>query len=256
VLQRMGRLHRHQRLRPSGLARARIILLQPADGDDGAPVFDRGSEAVYDPHILLRSYLALQEHSTMALPDAIEPLVEAVYGEVTCPEDASEALRARWEATLTELEAAQANEQRAATNRYVKHPGFNDELAAVVRDPREEDAPDLHPALRALTRLADDSVPVVCLAGTAEQPLLRPGGRPINLRHKPPYEDVEALLRRSVSLSDKRVVRALMSQQQPPHWDETSLLRNHLCLIFDENGRATVGERRILLHPELGIVIA
>ena len=51
-----------------------------------------------------------------------------------------------------------------AMNRYIKHPHFSDELAAVVREPREEDAPEQHPALQALTRLAEPTV-TVCVPG-------------------------------------------------------------------------------------------
>ena len=256
VLQRMGRLHRHKRPRPAGLEHPHIFILQSDDGEDGAPNFDRGSEAVYDAHILLRSYLALQEYPTLAMPDDIEPLVETVYDEaLTCPLGTNIATQARWRETLADLQMTRENEQQEAKNRYIKHPRFGDELAAVVRAPREEDAPELHPALQALTRLAEPAVGIVCLAGTAEQPLLRPSGEPLNLKRKPPHEDVEALLRRSVTLSDKRVVRLLKDQQQPAHWNETPLLRNHRYLIFDEYGIASVGQWRIRLDPELGIVI-
>ena len=256
VLQRLGRLHRHERLRPAGLEHPHIFILQPDDGDDGAPIFVRGSEAVYEPHILLRSYLALQGYATLTMPDDIAPLVEAVYDDtLQCPVGVNVATKARWNETLADLQRTRENEMQEAMNRYIKHPHFSDELAAVVREPREEDAPEQHPALQALTRLAEPTVNVVCLAGTAEQPLLRSNGHPLNLKRKPPHVDVEALLRRSVTLSDKRVVRLLKDQQQPAHWNETPLLRNHRYLIFDEYGIASVGQWRIRLDPELGIVI-
>jgi CRISPR-associated endonuclease/helicase Cas3 len=263
ILQRMGRLHRHQRHRPAGLEIARLIILQQTADADEIPVFDQGSVAVYHPHILLRSYLALRSHRhvreqpTITLPDDIEPLVEAVYGDdVTCPANANPALRTHWDTTLADLKATQASEQREAKNRYINHPRLDDELAAVVSTPREEDdTAELPPALRALTRLADETVSIVCLAGTGEHPLLRPGGAPINLQHKPSYDEVEELLQRSVSLANRRIVRLLRAQPPPPRWDEIPLLRHYRSVIFDAQGNASIGQHRIRLDPDLGIVI-
>lgn len=262
ILQRMGRLHRHQRIRPSSLETARLIILQPDSEVDDVPAFDKGSAAVYEPHILLRSYLALREHlqsreqPTLTLPDDIEPLVEAVYGDdVRCPAGASAALQADWDSTLGELVAAQAREELEAKNRYIQHTRLDDELAAVVRHPREEDAPELPAALRGLTRLADETVSVVCLSGTVERPLVRPGGAPINLRRKPSREEVEELLRRSVSLSDRRIVALLKDQPSPSPWGEIPLLRHYRHMIFDAHGIAFVGPYRVRLDPDLGIAI-
>lgn len=255
VLQRMGRLHRHVRSRPLGLSTPLLIIMQPYEDADGVPTFERGDEAVYDPHILLRSYLELRGRSTLTVPNDIEPLVEAVYGDAHCPEDATPALRVRWDDTLDALDLARANEEQQAQNRYIKPPALEGPLFQIVTDPREEEAPELRPAFQALTRLAEESVSVVCLAGTDVHPLLRPGGPPITLRHKPTPHEVEALLHRSVNLSDKRVVRSLIERKTPPHWDETPLLRNHHPLYFDAQGVVPLGKWRIRLDTDLGIVI-
>ncbi len=258
VLQRMGRLHRHQRTRPAQLSTARLLIMQPEDGDDGVPVFEKGSEKVYEPHILLRSLLALRTKETLALPNDIEELVEEVYDEgVECPAGASAAVAALWSETREKLRKAREEEEQQAQNRYIKPPTTTMDISLdrVVSEPREEDAPELHPALQALTRLAEETVPVVCLYGTPEQPLLRKDGPPVNLKHKPNVGEVEDLLLRSVSLSDKRVVRTLLKQKTPQHWEETALLRNHRALFFDANGVTFVGQWRVRLDPELGIVI-
>jgi CRISPR-associated endonuclease/helicase Cas3 len=256
VLQRMGRLWRHERSRPDHLGQPLLLIMQPEDDGEGVPIFERGSEAVYAPHILLRSYLELRGRETLALPDDIEDLVESVYDErVQCPEEASPEVAAFWSETLEKLHRVREEEQQQAMYRYIKQPKMDGPLAEVVSDPREEEAPGLHPALQALTRLAEETVPVVCLYGTPDQPLLRKDGPPINLKHKPNASEVEALLLRSVSLSDKRVVRTLLEQKAPPHWEETALLKNHRALFFDANGVTFVGKWRVRLDPELGIVI-
>ncbi|MET8538701.1 CRISPR-associated helicase Cas3' [Streptomyces sp. NPDC005065] len=91
LLQRMGRLHRHQRgegqhERPKRLRRARCLVTGVNwTGDVPAPV--RGSVAVYGAYALLRSAAALLPHfekgpsRPVRLPDDISPLVQAAYAD-------------------------------------------------------------------------------------------------------------------------------------------------------------------------------
>ncbi|WP_405938466.1 CRISPR-associated helicase Cas3' [Streptomyces sp. NBC_00726] len=93
LLQRMGRLHRHQRGvdqrdRPERLRRARC-LVTGADWGAEVPVPVRGSVAVYGAYALLRSAAALLPHleqgeeHPVRLPDDISPLVQAAYADGT-----------------------------------------------------------------------------------------------------------------------------------------------------------------------------
>lgn len=92
LLQRMGRLHRHERgadqcERPARLRTARC-LVTGADWDavPAEPVM--GSQRVYRLHALLRSAAALEPYlsgvaatgSTVRLPEDISPLVQSAYG--------------------------------------------------------------------------------------------------------------------------------------------------------------------------------
>lgn len=90
LLQRMGRLHRHQRgaahcERPPRLRTARC-LLTGADWDADVPLPVRGSVAVYGAHALLRSAAVLLPHLDgpqpfVRLPGDISPLVQAAYAD-------------------------------------------------------------------------------------------------------------------------------------------------------------------------------
>ncbi|MCE7081882.1 CRISPR-associated helicase Cas3' [Streptomyces sp. ST2-7A] len=99
LLQRMGRLHRHERGgpgqadRPAALRAARC-LITGADGlcdPTAAPEPPRGSVLVYGRHALLRSAAALWPHlvapdgggapAPIRLPADIAPLVRAAYGD-------------------------------------------------------------------------------------------------------------------------------------------------------------------------------
>ncbi len=75
VLQRSGRLHRHERIgdaarvRPAGLEAPTLWLLTPQWRDDGLP--DWGPSGwVYEPHVLLRSWLALLNHEPQPVAQA------------------------------------------------------------------------------------------------------------------------------------------------------------------------------------------
>ncbi|WP_431984089.1 CRISPR-associated helicase Cas3' [Streptomyces qinglanensis] len=94
ILQRMGRLHRHERERPARLRTARCLVtgVEPDDGGGewtGAvgppPVPIRGSRAVYGTWPLLRAAAVLRPHladggDAVRLPADIAPLVQDAYG--------------------------------------------------------------------------------------------------------------------------------------------------------------------------------
>ncbi|MFC3996813.1 CRISPR-associated helicase Cas3' [Nocardiopsis sediminis] len=93
LLQRMGRLHRHQRgpgqvERPPRLRAARC-LITGVDWDARVPQPVRGSRAVYRTYPLLCSLAVLEPYlshtaptgSTVRLPEDISPLVQRAYGD-------------------------------------------------------------------------------------------------------------------------------------------------------------------------------
>lgn len=75
LIQRLGRLHRHDRIRPSGCREPKLYLLGCSD----ALEFQEGSKAVYGGYLLARSQYFLGDD--ISLPDDISPLVQAVYGD-------------------------------------------------------------------------------------------------------------------------------------------------------------------------------
>ena len=83
LLQRMGRLHRHKRQkpRPAKLREATCYVLGIKDEYS----FERGSEAVYEKYLLLKTNDNLPEK--IILPDDIPALVESVYNDDKIPEN-------------------------------------------------------------------------------------------------------------------------------------------------------------------------
>jgi len=84
LLQRIGRLHRHDRVRPSRLAQARC-LITGVDWGTVPPTAVQGSRSVYQgDHTLLRALAVLTPHldgTPLVLPDDISPLVQSAYGD-------------------------------------------------------------------------------------------------------------------------------------------------------------------------------
>lgn len=257
ILQRSGRLHRHHRpgARPPGLDQPRLWLWAPTSSE-GVPQFGRATEYIYDHHVLLRSWLALRDRVEIAIPADVEDLVEAVYDERPCPPDLAPPLRAVWEQTRrAHLDQLQADAHEAAT-RYIKRPWYDGTLADLMGDPREEDAPELHPAHQALTRLAEPTVPVVFLYGTPERPTFdRAGSDVLPVGATPDAATTRRLLRQAVGVGDRRIVFHLLNEPVPRGWPRSPLLRHHRLLLLGADGGTVYAGARLWIDNELGLVV-
>jgi len=77
LIQRMGRLHRHDRLRPEAHACARLWV---AGLKSSFPELDETKwKYVYSPYILVRSWAVLRKETVLRLPSDIDRLVQLVY---------------------------------------------------------------------------------------------------------------------------------------------------------------------------------
>lgn len=256
VLQRAGRLHRHKRARPPKLAAPTLFMASPiAIRTDGVPVFDGGSRAIYAPHILLKSWLALRDRHILGLPEDISPFVQAVYDSEQQPENASTELLAFWATSLDAMRNDQESDASEAQNRYIKRPSASIDLSEISPRPREEDSPELHPKLQALTRLTELSAQVICLSDSTDAARIGPDGPIAPLKTTPSFRDTLALLDRSVQISNRFAVHALLELPVPQGWQESPMLRRARALFFDADGVAIVGKVRIRLDAELGLVI-
>lgn len=271
LLQRLGRLHRHSKdennapvKRPDLLQTPELAVLCDATGDE-VPSFGR-SEFVYEPEVLLRTWLVWRRRSEVQLPDEIEPLVKAVY------EDEPQAPDARWQNALAEAV------QTAARKRSVAENTAGNVVVSVrndngrLRDPeklveapslnlRDEDDPTTHKTLRAATRDGDPSIMVVCLCRHEEQLyLFNDKGEPdttkppIDLEAKPHPDLTRRLVEHSLSLSHPALFAALCKEKVPTDWKKSPMLRHSRPLIF-ENNIATVGGYKLRLDRDLGLLI-
>jgi CRISPR-associated endonuclease/helicase Cas3 len=253
VLQRAGRLHRHKgRQRPVGLAAPQLWLLRP-DLDEKSVARFGTSEFIYDRFVLLRSYLALHGRLTICLPDDVEGLIEQVYGEepLAVPDAAwSTAL----EASRRELEKWRDEAESKARYSLIKPPSYSGDLLGDFNRELKEDAPDQHPTLQALTRLAEPNVSVVLLRQTPSG-LTDLDGRAVDVRRRPDLAAAQRFLRCAVNLTSAALVRHFSNQSTPSGWQKCALLRHQRPAILDANGTLRVAGCVLRLRQELGIVV-
>jgi CRISPR-associated endonuclease/helicase Cas3 len=256
LLQRSGRLHRHQRnARPERLADPCLWIIDPGCNEEGIPDFGRPNSTVYQPYILLRTWMALRSRSAIGLPDDVEDLIESTYAQRT-EFPTNEALRDTLKRMKFAMDEDLAKATQEAINRFLPKPGAEEPLSKFTANPLDEDNPEVHQRLQAVTRLADASVQVVCLFGDPARPSMdAPGHNRTDLRAAPSPGHVRELLHRSLSVADKRLVNSLAKTETPEGWAKNAMLRFHKPLIFDSSGRAEINGWTVELNPLLGFGI-
>jgi CRISPR-associated endonuclease/helicase Cas3 len=254
ILQRSGRLHRHDRgsNRPTSFSGLPTIQVIQPKMVDGLPAFPRADQFIYDHHVLLRTWISLQSRNVIQVPGDVAHLIESVYDDRSAPPEFAEV----WEETRREYLKSHASDESEARYRIIGGPFDSGLINTLLEQPRDEDAPELHNAHQALTRLGGPSVSIVCLYGNAEHPTFDPDGhQPVSLVDVPDFSEARALLRRAVSISDGRLIRHLLQEVVLENWQKSSLLRRHKRILFDRSGLADIGGHSVRLDPELGIYV-
>ncbi len=257
LLQRAGRLHRHdrpERKESKEFNQATLWVIQPEIKED-LPDFGV-SKFVYDEHILLRSWLELQSIEQIKIPGEIERLIEAVYDLEKPNENLSGELKDVWQTSLAKCLKSISDDNDQAENRYIKPPSYSRHISGIFTNNLEEDNPDIHQSLQAVTRLTQPTATVICLWEKDGKAYLDESlTEEIDLNKKPYLEQTKELLRRSLSISNKSVVFKFFAEEVPKGWQESALLRNHRVILFDENRKCEKFGHTFTLHEKLGLEI-
>lgn len=266
VLQRMGRLHRHERgpgqcERPPKL-RAAQTSITGADFTAEPPVLEPGAARfVYHRHPLLRAAAVLTPRfgGTVALPDDIAPLVRAAYGpDPIGPESWRPEMQRAQEDWLSSIESRVV----AAETFQVAPPGkpgtaILNWVSGSVGEADDEaggqgQVRDGTPSLEAVLVQKMPS-------GVWCTPCWLPGGdggREIPREGIPPEPVASILLtctlRLPMSLSNE-ATEAILRASAPEAWQQSPLLYRLPMLIVDADGRGCIGDRTIRYTPELGL---
>ena len=254
LIQRAGRLHRHERAgRPASLATPKLGIVMPVNADS-LPKW--GSDGyVYEPYILLRTWLTLKGREGLALPSETQALIEAVYGEEEAEVEGPMA------EALAEARAAWAmsrrKEETEALKRLVLPVGSFRLFGQGDANLADED-PAVHQSFQALTRWGGEGVYVVCLHRHDGTVTAAPdGGDVVELERPPSASLTRILARRSVRVTHRGLLPHLIDQRAPDAWRKHSLLRHYRLVIFEDGACSVQGTPYTLyLTHELGLTVS
>ncbi len=83
LLQRSGRVHRHQgRIRPKTMKNPIIIILVPDSNDNNSDFRYGLTGCVYDPFLLQNTEMAIKEECHIRVPEDVRPIIDYVYNNI------------------------------------------------------------------------------------------------------------------------------------------------------------------------------
>lgn len=258
LIQRAGRLHRHSQndsSRPERLKTLKLLIASPQKDD--IPEFGH-DEYVYDRSVMLKTWLALKDQIEISLPSQTTTLIEAVYGDDLAIGDP--ALQKEMEEAIEKAEKKERKAIYEAALQLITTPNDEDLLYQKNSNLNEDD-PTVNVAFRAMTRLAEPSVSLICLHRINGKLLLEPDDEtnPLNDTIKPDRELAKELLKHSVNLQHYAVVKHFSEKETNVSWKgwkEVAALKYAVPIAF-EDGRCKLEGTKytLVLDRQTGLVI-
>ncbi len=268
LLQRLGRLHRHERKRPKRLAEATCVVLG-ALGD-----LDEGSEKVYGGWLLERTRALLPDE--IILPDMIPGLVQEVYTEPgpELLEDLN--LKSSWEAYNSEIGSKKIRAgayclrkpektPEKSVKRYKKETiegllDTNADTSGVAEKMRDARA-------QAMVRDGDPSLEVLVMVfhhnGQVGFLPWQNDGAVVSSDRPPSEEESICIARQRMRLPRVLCYPSVldhtideleeMNRTYLNEWQRAPLLRGELILLLDENLTAEIGGYQLTYSKNDGI---
>ncbi|XWX05447.1 CRISPR-associated helicase Cas3' [Aggregatilineales bacterium SYSU G02658] len=250
LIQRFGRLHRHNRVRPEPLQTPTVLLREPLLVDEK---IDFGlSEYIYDRYVLLQTYAHLRPMTQISVPQDVESLIETVYDPAPVwPEWIHQEAKTAHEA----LKNQRDKQQYVAKINLISKPTDNF-LSITVYDDTSTDDEEAGKPSSVTTRLAAPSVRIICLHQFGSVLSFDPDELiPCHLDNRPDAALIREMMRYSVVVQSRRVRKVLMQQEQKAEIAHVAQLHNARIVTF-EQGIAHIGDGlRLRLTKELGLVI-
>ena len=260
LLQRIGRLHRHENRRPNGLETAKCYVI-----DTGEEPFDKGAETVYGKYQLYNTRLLLQD--SIKLPDDIPKLVSAAY---SCEMNVPESILNAYAEAKTEQDTVMKNKRVRAQAFQISRPGDIRDLIGWIDCPIIDDSQGNK--AQATVRDGDRSVEVTMVMKTEDDLILPlpgtdiPEGTVLPSDKAPDAKTAFTIAGCKVPLPrlitkrigiDKTIdiISAMNHDMVPKAWKESEWLNGELILMLDESMRADVAGFTIAYDYEQGMRI-
>jgi CRISPR-associated endonuclease/helicase Cas3 len=271
LLQRVGRLHRHERPvdhRPARLRAPRVVIVGVDDWSASPPTFPRGSAYVYGRHLLLRAAAQVLDRASsgvgIRLPEDIAPLVHAAYGvDALGPSSWQEAMAVARQVSEGERDVA----ERKAESFLLGPPG-EDRVGLIGWLDGSVGEADIRG--RAQVRDSEDAFEVLVVQQSDGGQWRLPdwlvdgvGGDLLEMREVPPPAKRRALAGTSVRLPSWLAAGTLgdhvlteLEACVVDAWQESPDLAGELVLPLDDGGRAVVAGHEITYDQEIGLRVS
>ncbi len=249
LIQRAGRLHRHSQndpTRPADLNPPALLIAFPQKED----IPDFGTdEYVYERSVMLKTWLVLKDMTEITLPAQTTDLIEAVYGDDI--EISDENLRKDMEEAIEKARKKERDALSVSIKQLIPEVTEKHLLSQPNNNFEEEDS-NVHVAFKAMTRLSEPSVSLICLhringnlyldyIATQDQ---------IDENTKPDKDLIKKILRQSISIQKRQVVDFFNKNSSSlswSHWKEVAALKHVFPVVFEE-GTCRLDEIKYILR--------
>jgi CRISPR-associated endonuclease/helicase Cas3 len=251
LLQRAGRLQRHDRPRPAAFAHRPVLWINTELSPDGD--LDLGVDRwIYDAFLLRQTWRTIQDHGEIHILRECHTLVEAVYGITEVPPDSP--LAEAWD----NLQRKRSDAIKEARQRLIPEPdpewSFCSRVARLTFEENETGAA----WIVARTRLGRESINLIPLECNGDIARLYPSEETVGLDSPASPEMQLRLLRRHLRVSHREIVQALKNAPLPNLFTRSARLKGYYPLWLTdgqaefplENGRVIV-----TLDRDLGLII-
>lgn len=252
ILQRAGRLHRHDRSsRPRLLREPKLIILKPEADSEGVPDFGK-REPFYQKSILAKTYYQLLSTNQIQVISNTRKLIEAVYQDDKnvglLPEIFINKIAEWIEIELNE-ELIKADTAGFTT---IDSPDNKRLLRRAKKQLNDDEHPGVVEHIRAKTRDGGVSIRVSCLFSNNEgeyyfdlecKDAMYTGGNLAYLRKR--------LSENEININNIGLIRTIQAESFDIH-DIAPELPQQKVLIFS-NGEANIGKYVLTLTKELGL---
>jgi len=254
LLQRIGRLHRHERNnRPTGLQNTTCYVMGTNIED-----LDKGSTAVYEECLLMRTVTALPQN--IVLPQDIPKLVACVYDDamvILPPKECSDA----YEKAMTKMQLKQEKRKTSASGYQISGGLTDSSILGLLNTLKRESESE------AAVRDGMDSIEVLLIQKCGDKLQFLPwvnDGEKLP-RHTPEEKQAKDIARCAVRLPSTLCynigatidsIEELMSKTGiVDAWYESYWLKGELVLILDEEQCADIGKHRVRYNKYEGIIV-